>query len=247
MRKKQAHPKKQAKAETQTEKQAIRIIYPKNDNQRSLQNSIPTNYITIANGPAGTGKTLIAVNKACDMLLSGMVSTIILMRPYVPAGEKYGFLPGEMDQKFAPYLAPYKDYLNDRLGKDTVIKMLADGRIIPEPIGFLQGKTFKNCVMLLDEAANASLEQIKLILTRIGEGTHCVFMGDLAQDYCDESGFAEAMDVLESMEGCQIIDFKIKESVRSTTCRLVLEAFEAHRLAKKKPKLHLVEPIEHVK
>jgi phosphate starvation-inducible PhoH-like protein len=237
MRKKPAQSKRPAKAETQTERQSVRIIYPKNDNQRSFQNSITNNHITIANGPAGSGKTLIAVNKACDMLLSGMVSTIILMRPYVPAGEKYGFLPGEMAEKFAPYLAPYRDYLNDRLGKETVTKMLLDGRIVPEPIGFLQGKTFRHSVMLLDEAANATLEQIKLILTRMGEGTHCVLMGDLAQDYCDESGFAEAIEILKGVESCQTITFQIKDCVRSTTCRAVLEAFDRY----KKPSLHLVE------
>jgi phosphate starvation-inducible PhoH-like protein len=227
MSKKQPLKKKPVQETQQEEVKKVKIIRPKNSNQKLFQDSITRSSITVANGPAGTGKTLIAVNKACDMLQSGLVSTIILMRPYVPALEKYGFLPGDMDLKFAPYLAPYIKYLNERLGKETVINYLKTGRIVVEPIGFMQGKTFDKSIMLLDEAANATLEQIKLILTRMGLGTYCVFMGDLAQNYSDDSGFEDALEIIETISTAKVINFIIKDCVRSDTCREVLEAFEA--------------------
>jgi phosphate starvation-inducible PhoH-like protein len=246
MSKKQSLNRKQAQEtqqETQQEVKQFRMIRPKNPNQKLFQDSIAVNPITVANGPAGTGKTLIAVNKACDMMQSGQVSNIILMRPYVPALEEYGFLPGDMDLKFGPYLVPYIDYLNDRLGKATVINFLKSGKIRAEPIGFMQGKTFDRSVMLLDEAANGTLEQLKLILTRMGLGTHCVFMGDLAQNYSPKSGFAVGMDIINTIPGAKTVNFTIADCVRSSTCKDVLEAFEAFE----KPKLKLVHnTVQHV-
>jgi len=204
----------------------VKLLKPRSENQKELMRSIRNNFITIACGPAGTGKTYIGASLAIDMLSAGTVNNIILTRPYVPAGEKLGFIPGEISEKFAPYLEPYLDCFIDRVGRQQVNNMIMDGRIQAKPISFIQGKTFNNSVILIDEVENATSDQIKLILTRMGENTKAILMGDPAQTYINNSGFVSAMKILESVPKLGIVKFNIDDVVRSETCRHVLEAYE---------------------
>jgi len=204
----------------------VKLLRPKSESQEKLIKSIRNNSITFANGVAGTGKTFIASSLAIEMLQSDLVSRIILTRPYVPAGEKLGFIPGEIADKFAPYLEPYLDCFVDRVGKQVVSAMLTDGRIQAKPISFLQGKTFNDSIVLVDEVENATADQIKLILTRMGEGTKAILMGDPAQTYNHNSGFVKAMEILKDVPKLGIITFSVKDVVRSETCKHVLEAYE---------------------
>jgi len=204
----------------------VKLLKPKSENQAKLMNSIRNNVISIANGPAGTGKTYLGASIAIDMLHSGLIERIILTRPYVPAGEKLGFIPGTIEEKFAPYLEPYLDCFVDRVGKQEVNTMLTDGRIQAKPISFMQGKTFTNAIILIDEVENATHDQIKLILTRIGEGTKAILMGDMAQTYIPNSGFKRAMNILKDVPKLGIVNFTVSDVIRSDTCRFILEAYE---------------------
>jgi len=218
-------PKKSREVISTPERQS-KLLKPRNENQKELMRSIRNDFITIACGPAGTGKTYIGASLAMDMLLAGAVKTIILTRPYIPAGEKLGFIPGEISEKFAPYLEPYMDCFSDRVGKLLVSAMIADGRIQAKPISFIQGKTFNDSMILVDEVENATDDQIKLILTRMGENTKAVLMGDPAQTYINNSGFTKAMEILKDVPRLGIVRFNVSDVVRSVTCRHVLEAYE---------------------
>ena len=225
MRKKQTKLKAQLELVILTQT-PVKLLRPRNIHQANYINSLCNNTITIANGPAGTGKTYLAAAKAIDMLQANIISHIIITRPYVPAGEKLGFIPGTIEEKFAPYLEPYLDTFIDKVGKQTLNAMLTDGRIQAKPISFLQGKTFNDAIILVDEAENASLTQLKLILTRMGEGCRAVLMGDPQQTYIHNSGFTDAIRILKNVPRLQIIEFDINDVVRSDTCRHILEAFE---------------------
>jgi len=204
----------------------VKLLRPKNENQEKLIKAIRNNTITFANGVAGTGKTFIGASLAIEMLQAGIVSRIILTRPYVPAGEKLGFIPGTIEEKFAPYLEPYLDIFIERIGRANVNAMLTDGRIQAKPISFIQGKTFNDSIILVDEVENATFDQIKLILTRIGEGSKAVLMGDTAQTYIQNSGFTRTMKVLQSVPRLAVVTFTVHDVVRSDICRHVLEAYE---------------------
>lgn len=223
MRKSKSKPKTEA---VYVLERPVKLLRPKNENQEKLIKSIRNNNITIANGVAGTGKTFIGASLAIEMLQAGLVSRIILTRPYVPAGEKLGFIPGTIEEKFAPYLEPYLDTFVDRVGRQLVNAMLTDGRIQAKPISFIQGKTFNDAIILVDEVENATADQIKLILTRMGEGTKAVLMGDVQQTYISNSGFVKAIEILKNVPKLGIITFAVSDVVRSETCRYVLEAYE---------------------
>jgi phosphate starvation-inducible PhoH-like protein len=203
-----------------------KLLRPKNEPQARLISAIYNKDIILAVGPAGTGKTYVSAAKSIDFLQANIVSTIILTRPYVPAGEKLGFIPGTVEDKLAPYLEPYMDAFVDRIGKQAVNLMLTDGRIQAKPIAFLQGKTFNDAIILVDEAENATLEQIKLILTRMGENCKCILMGDHEQIYIPNSGLAKAVQILKDVPKLDIVEFLVEDCIRSETCRHVLEAFE---------------------
>jgi phosphate starvation-inducible PhoH-like protein len=201
-----------------------KLLKPRNPRQAAAISSLCNNSITILTGPAGTGKTYLAASKALDLLQAGIISQIVITRPYV-ASEKMGFLPGEIADKFEPYLAPYMDAFTDRVGKQVLNQMLSDGRIQAQPIAFIQGKTFNHAMILLDEVENATSEQIKLVLTRLGDNSRACLMGDTDQSYINNSGFFEAIRILESVPRLQIVEFEICDVVRSETCRHVLEAY----------------------
>jgi len=202
----------------------IKLLKPRNPRQSAAISSLCNNSITILTGPAGTGKTYLAASKALDLLQAGIINQIIITRPYV-ASEKMGFLPGEVADKFEPYMAPYIDAFTDRIGKQALNQMLTDGRIQAQPIAFIQGKTFNDAMILLDEAENATSEQIKLVLTRLGENSRACLMGDTDQSYINNSGFYQAINILKAVPRLRVVEFEICDVVRSDTCRHVLEAY----------------------
>lgn len=196
--------------------------------QEAYLNSIDNNIITFAVGPAGTGKTFIAGAYAAQLLKDGKIDRIIITRPGVEAGESFGFLPGELEEKYLPYIEPFKDVLDERLGKSQVTYFLAHKVIIASPLGFMRGKSFKNCMIILDEAQNATPTQMKLFLTRIGENCKVVVDGDISQkDISGTSGLADAIDRLRKIGSVGVVEFGIEDIVRSGICKDIIKAYAA--------------------
>jgi phosphate starvation-inducible PhoH-like protein len=212
--------------ETEYDSQFI-PIQPRNFAQEMYLNSIRQNQITFATGPAGTGKSYIATAFAAEQLYYRKVSKVILTRPAVEAGESMGYLPGELTEKYAPYLAPFRDILDDQLGKSFVEYCLKSGAIEPVPIGFMRGRTFKNAIVLIDEAQNATPTQMKLILSRIGDNCKIIVDGDVTQkDITGLSGLEDAITRLSHISGVETIRFLNNDIVRSGMCRKIIQAYE---------------------
>lgn len=208
------------------DKRYIARIRPQNESQAEYIAAIEMGDIIFGLGSAGTGKTYIAVCLAVDMLNSGRVTKIILSRPAVEAeGEHFGFLPGSLEDKIAPYLLPIYDVLNERLGAANLRRMIADGRVELCPLAFMRGRTFTNAVMILDEMQNATKGQIKMALTRMGEGTKAIVTGDPEQSDLPEgeSGLMPSAEKLENAPGIEVVRFAKENVVRSTVVRTVLE------------------------
>lgn len=202
-------------------------ITPKTTSQKQYLNSIRTNIISIATGPAGVGKTWLAGAFAAEQLEQRKVDKIIITRPAVEAGEKLGYLPGEMADKYAPYLAPFRDVLDERLGKSYVDLALKRGKIEAAPFAYMRGRTFKNAVVILDEAQNTTPAQMKMFLTRLGENVTVIVNGDLAQkDISGTSGLADAISRLAFISGISHIKFDVEDSVRSGICKEILFAYD---------------------
>lgn len=177
-------------------------------------------------GPAGTGKTYIAGSAAAEMLESKLVEKIIITRPAVDAGESLGFLPGELEDKYEPYIAAFRDVLNERLGKSYVEYLIKIGRLEAQPFAYMRGRTFKNAVVLLDEAQNATPEQMKLFLTRIGENCTVIVDGDPAQFDIRNSGLLDAIRRLSHIPAVKVIEFGNGDIVRSGLVQEIVEAYE---------------------
>ena len=180
-------------------------------------------------GPAGTGKTYIAVAVAVSMYLSGQVDRIILSRPAVEAGERLGFLPGDIKEKVDPYLRPLYDALNDMLPTDTVLKRLESGEIEIAPLAFMRGRTLANAIVILDEAQNTTPVQMKMFLTRLGENSRMVVTGDLSQidlPIGARSGLAEAVETLQDMKGAAFVHFTNDDVVRNPLVTRIVRAYE---------------------
>jgi phosphate starvation-inducible PhoH-like protein len=194
----------------------IRKIRPRSDNQRLLMEAIEAKPLTIAVGPAGTGKTYLAISAAVEALESGSVSRIILSRPAVEAGENLGFLPGDMREKLDPYLRPLWDALNDRMGAKRLNQALGDGTIEIAPVAFMRGRTLNNAFVLIDEAQNCTYGQLKMLLTRLGWHSTMVMTGDPDQtDLLPElSGLASIAQRLENFEDVAVIRLADKDVVR---------------------------------
>jgi phosphate starvation-inducible PhoH-like protein len=194
----------------------IRKIRPRSDNQRLLMEAIETKPLTIAVGPAGTGKTYLAISAAVEALEAGSVSRIILSRPAVEAGENLGFLPGDMREKLDPYLRPLWDALNDRMGAKRLSQALGDGTIEIAPVAFMRGRTLNNAFVLIDEAQNCTYGQIKMLLTRLGWHSTMVMTGDPDQtDLLPElSGLASIAQRLENFDDVAVIRLADKDVVR---------------------------------
>ncbi len=194
----------------------IRKIRPRSDNQRILMEAIEAKPLTVALGPAGTGKTYLAISAAVEALDSGLVSRIVLSRPAVEAGEKLGFLPGDMREKLDPYLRPLWDALNDRLGAKRLSQLLEDGTIEIAPVAFMRGRTLNNSFVLIDEAQNCTYGQLKMLLTRLGWHSTMVMTGDPDQtDLLPElSGLANVAKRLDGMDDVAVVRLTDGDVVR---------------------------------
>jgi phosphate starvation-inducible PhoH-like protein len=202
-------------------------ITAKSDAQRRYINAMKSSTLTFATGPAGSGKTWLCAATAAQMLESGEIEKIIITRPAVEAGENLGFLPGEIEDKFDPYLQPFKDVLNERLGKTFVEYLIKAGRIEAAPLAYMRGRTFKNAFVILDEAQNTTPTQMKMFLTRIGQDTKVVVNGDITQkDIRGESGLADAIAKLSYIPSVKCIQFTRDDIVRSGLVQEIVQAYE---------------------
>ena len=212
-----------------------RPIKPKTIGQKEYIASVLKNTITIGVGPAGTGKTYLAVAAAVQAFRDKQVNRIILTRPAVEAGERLGFLPGDLQSKVDPYLRPLYDALFDMLGAETYQKYLERGNIEVAPLAYMRGRTLDDSFIILDEAQNTSREQMKMFLTRLGFGSKIVITGDVTQiDLPDgkDSGLKEAMRVLKSVEGIGICELTNADVVRHVMVQRIVEAYEKYENAK---------------
>jgi len=190
-------------------------------------------------GPAGTGKTYLAVAAAVDLLMTGGVERIILSRPAVEAGERLGFLPGDLRDKVDPYLRPIFDALNDMLPADQLQKRLGTGEIEVAPIAFMRGRTLARAFVILDEAQNTTPVQMKMFLTRLGEGSRMVVTGDPTQVDLppgSQSGLTDALDALDGLDEVAVVRFTARDVVRHPLVARIVGAYEARDRATRKPK-----------
>ena len=210
-------------------------IKPKTLGQKEYCEAIAQNTITLGIGPAGTGKTYLAVAAAVAAFRAEEVNRIILTRPAVEAGERLGFLPGDLQSKVDPYLRPLYDALFDMLGADTYQKYLERGNIEVAPLAYMRGRTLDDSFIILDEAQNTSREQMKMFLTRLGFGSKIVITGDVTQiDLPDgkASGLKEAMRVLKNVEGIGICELTNADVVRHVMVQRIVQAYEDYENAK---------------
>lgn len=194
----------------------VKKVRPKSANQEALMTAMATHNLTIALGPAGTGKTYLAVSAAVEALEAGKVDRIILSRPAIEAGETMGFLPGDLNEKMAPYLRPLYDCLNDRLGSKRLKTMMQDGQIEIAPVGYMRGRTLNNAFVVIDEAQNCTYPQLKMILTRLGWHSTMVLTGDPGQSDLLEgmSGFSDIARRLQKVPGIAVVSLGDSDIVR---------------------------------
>jgi phosphate starvation-inducible PhoH-like protein len=194
----------------------VRKVRPQSENQRALMRAIETHSLTLALGPAGTGKTYLAVTAAVEALESGKVGRIVLTRPAVEAGESLGFLPGDMHEKLSPYLRPLYDALNERIGGKRVRQCMSEGTIEVAPIAYMRGRTLNNAFVVIDEAQNCTYGQIKMLLTRLGWHSTMVLTGDPDQSDLLEglSGLAQIADRLENVSEIAVVRLDERDIVR---------------------------------
>ena len=212
-----------------------RPVKPKTIGQKEYIQSVLKNTVTIGVGPAGTGKTYLAVAAAVQAFREKQVNRIILTRPAVEAGERLGFLPGDLQSKVDPYLRPLYDALFDMLGAETYQKYLERGNIEVAPLAYMRGRTLDDSFIILDEAQNTSREQMKMFLTRLGFGSKIVITGDVTQiDLPDgkASGLREAMRVMKNVEGIGICELTNADVVRHVMVQRIVRAYESYENAK---------------
>jgi phosphate starvation-inducible PhoH-like protein len=208
-----------------------RRVAPKTINQRRYLEAIEAYDIVFGVGPAGTGKTYLAMAQAVSFLVAKKVSRIILARPAVEAGEKLGFLPGDLQEKVNPYLRPLYDALYDMLDVDRVARYIERGTIEIAPIAFMRGRTLNDSFVILDEAQNTTAEQMKMFLTRLGFGSKAVITGDVTQidlPVGRPSGLVEALSVVKDVEGVGFIYFDERDVVRHRLVQQIVKAYEAY-------------------
>ena len=206
-----------------------RSVIPRSKKQKEYVKSLKTSQIIISLGPAGTGKTYLAVAVALSMLLEKKVERIILSRPAVEAGEKLGFLPGDMKDKIDPYLRPLYDSLYDLLDYDKIQRKIESGAIEIAPLAFMRGRTLKNSFAILDEAQNATEIQIKMFLTRIGENSKLVVNGDPSQvdlPNKNQSGLIKSQAILKGIKEISVINFSHKDVMRHPLVTKIVEAYQ---------------------
>lgn len=199
-------------------------------NQAKYLHAIATHDINFGIGPAGTGKTFLAVASAVEALNEARVQRLVLVRPAVEAGEKLGFLPGDLTQKVDPYLRPLYDALYEMLGVEKVVKLLEKNVIEIAPLAYMRGRTLNDAYVILDEAQNTTIEQMKMFLTRIGYGSTAVVTGDLTQidlPKHQKSGLRDALDVLRNVNGISFTFFESRDVVRHPLVARIVNAYDA--------------------
>jgi phosphate starvation-inducible protein PhoH and related proteins len=213
-----------------------RHVAARSPGQAAYIKALRENELVFGLGPAGTGKTYIAVAAAVDLLMTGRVERIILSRPALEAGERLGFLPGDLRDKVDPYLRPIFDALNDMLPAEQLARRLASGEIEVAPIAFMRGRTLARAFVILDEAQNTTPVQMKMFLTRLGEGSRMVVTGDPTQVDLPpgaRSGLAEALEVLAGVEGIATVEFTDQDVVRHEFVARIVRAYEARERARR--------------
>tara|TARA_Y100001970_G_scaffold271095_1_gene365838 strand:- start:12879 stop:13892 length:1014 start_codon:yes stop_codon:yes gene_type:complete len=206
-----------------------RSVIPRSKKQSEYLNYLLNEKIIMSLGPAGTGKSYLAVSVGVSMLMEKKVERVILSRPAVEAGERLGFLPGDMKDKVDPYLRPLYDALYDLFGYEKIQKKIETGEIEIAPLAFMRGRTLKNSFAILDEAQNASLTQIKMFLTRIGENSKLVVNGDPSQvDLINknDSGLAKSMKILKSVKEIKVVEFDHNDVVRHPLVAKIIQAYQ---------------------
>ena len=204
-------------------------IRPSSKTQENYLRSIANDTITIGVGPAGTGKTYLAVASAVHALANDSVSRIVLVRPVVEAGERIGFLPGDIEKKVNPYLRPLYDALYEMLGFERVGRLLDRGTIELAPLAFMRGRTLNDSFIILDEAQNTTIEQMKMFLTRIGFNSQAVISGDITQidlPRTSQSGLRHAIHILSDIKDIGIIKFQNRDIVRHPLVQTIVQAYE---------------------
>jgi phosphate starvation-inducible PhoH-like protein len=213
-----------------------RHIVPRTPTQAAYIRAMMEHELVFGLGPAGTGKTYIAVAMAVSMKIRGLVDRIILSRPAVEAGERLGFLPGDMREKVDPYLRPLYDALHDTLPGDTVLKAMESQEIEVAPLAFMRGRTLSRAFVILDEAQNTTPMQMKMFLTRLGEGSRMVVTGDMSQVDLPggvKSGLRDARDVLDGTPGLSFVSFSKSDVLRHDLVARIVDAYESQDRAQK--------------
>jgi phosphate starvation-inducible PhoH-like protein len=210
-----------------------RTVQPKSSNQRKYLEAIETHDMVFGVGPAGTGKTYLAVAMAISALLSKQVNRIILARPAVEAGERLGFLPGTLQEKIDPYLRPLYDALFDMMDPEKVERYLEKNVIEIAPIAFMRGRTLNDSFVILDEAQNTTSEQMKMFVTRLGFNSKAVITGDITQidlPNARRSGLVEAIDILKGVPGLAFVHFDESDVVRHHLVQRIIRAYDEHKV-----------------
>lgn len=204
-------------------------IYPKSLNQEAYIKSLQRNEITLAVGPAGTGKTYLAVLYAVSQLRHNQIKKIVLVRPVVEAGERLGFLPGDLKEKIDPYLIPLYDALDECLGPENVTRLLEKGVIEVAPLAYMRGRTLDNAIIILDEAQNTTTTQMKMFLTRLGFNSQMIITGDVTQidlPSRSNSGLVEAINLLKGIKGIGITYFQTQDVMRHPLVYKIIQRYE---------------------
>jgi len=212
-----------------------RVVQTRGPRQADYVRRVLTHDINFGIGPAGTGKTYLAVAAAVDALETDRVQRIVLVRPVVEAGERLGFLPGDLEQKVDPYLRPLYDALHEMFGFEKVTRLLEKNIIEIAPLAYMRGRTLNESFIILDEAQNTTAEQMKMFLTRIGFGTTAVITGDITQidlRRTQMSGLKQAMEILQGVDGISFTHFTAQDVVRHALVQKIVEAYDAHGRAR---------------
>ena len=211
-------------------------VGPRSPGQAAYMEALARSEMTFGIGPAGTGKTYLAVAQAVAMLQAGKVDRIVLSRPAVEAGERLGFLPGDLKEKVDPYLRPLYDALNDMMPGEQVVRRMTSGEIEVAPLAFMRGRTLAHAFVILDEAQNTTPVQMKMFLTRMGEGTRMVITGDLTQvdlPAGTRSGLRDALDTLEGVTGITVCRFDKRDVVRHPLVARIVDAYDQRAAAER--------------
>lgn len=230
-RKRSAKPTARVSRATRTQQQPkpiFKVVKPKTPGQAAYVKALKENVVTFGIGPAGSGKTYLAVAQAAESLFRGDTRKIILVRPAVEAGEHLGFLPGDMAEKINPYLRPLLDALNDIIDPKVILEMLASDVIEIAPLAFMRGRTLNDATIILDEAQNATKEQIKMFLTRIGTNSRVIVTGDPTQNdlpYDKQSGLIDALQRTSHIKGISVVKLEKTDIVRHPIVQEIVEAY----------------------